>query len=46
MNECLLCVEQFSDLSGLLNHIRLFHPDDFPEQWPDGGLVFYDEEIL
>lgn len=44
---CALCEDpgvQFNILA-LLDHVRLMHPstDGYPETWPDGGIVVYDD---
>lgn len=42
---CILCGDQIADVSQLLDHVRLMHPDDYgsgPQRWPDGGLVVHD----
>jgi hypothetical protein len=35
----------FSDVWGLIEHVRLFHDNDdnVPLKWPDGGLVVHEE---
>jgi hypothetical protein len=43
---CCRCGDQADGIDGILNHVRLIHPDaygDGPERWPDGGLVIYDD---
>lgn len=43
---CHLCGEEFgADIDAVLDHLRLFHPEDYgdgPMRWPDGGLVVLD----
>lgn len=43
---CHACDESFTDLSGLLDHIRIIHPDLYPDTWPDGEIVVFDQEFL
>lgn len=40
---CYPCAERIDD-GELLDHVRLIHPDDQPERWPDGDLVIHDED--
>lgn len=35
MGRCYPCDENVPDPE-LLNHLRVYHPDDVPELWPDG----------
>lgn len=44
-SKCHICNGTFVNKLSLLEHIRLLHPDDYPDIWPDGALVYYDEEI-
>lgn len=42
---CQLCGDHATGLDGILNHLRLMHPDaygDGPELWPDGQIVIHD----
>jgi hypothetical protein len=42
---CLLCQPPEIIGAGILDHLRLFHPDQYgdgPECWPDGGFVVED----
>jgi hypothetical protein len=35
-------------LNELVEHLRLFHPDDFgggPATWPDGAVVIHDDTL-
>jgi hypothetical protein len=40
---CHICDRVFQE--NILDHVRLMHPDVFPEMetWPDGGMIFYED---
>lgn len=48
---CHQCHEDFPEgttLNELVEHLRLYHPDDFgdgPATWPDGGVVMHDDTL-
>lgn len=45
MGYCHPCAEPLADTE-LLDHIRLLHPDDQPEHWPDGSPVIHEDPEL
>lgn len=42
---CLRCGDKFTDLSHLMAHVKSMHPDDYPDTWPDGEIVYFEEEV-
>jgi len=44
---CHLCGDEISrSLAEMLDHLRVIHPDVYgegPEEWADGGLVYYED---
>lgn len=43
---CAKCDDDFSDLAHLAAHVKAMHPDDYPDDfWPDGSIVYFEEEV-
>lgn len=42
---CLACDDEYPDLPRLMGHIQNMHPDDYPDVWPDGELVYFGDEL-